>query len=66
MSVLWIRTTVTEMLTVSILKVATSVCAGEDMKEMADYVQVHTNSIAKIVVQDFSVTEILFSINRYQ
>ena len=33
----------TKMLTVSIQKVASSVCVGEDMKEVAEYVQVHTH-----------------------
>ena len=42
MSVLGVQITVTQMLTVSILKVASSVCAGQDMKEVEEYAQVQT------------------------
>jgi hypothetical protein len=33
------------MLTVSILKVASSVCAGQDMKEVEEYAQISTNAL---------------------
>ena len=55
MNVLRMTITVTQMLSASTLKVASSVDAGQDMKEVVKYAQVHNDVLVYFVYESVHI-----------